>query len=169
MKAKLFVLILGSLFFSQAWADMFCPNNFNSINLGDSIAAVIAACGAPDSKTTNNKKANQPQEWTYYIANDPNMPGTMKTTIAFDASGSVINISVNGSGMSQTQICANNPIQLGDNMDAIKAACGNPTYINQTQIAQNASVPETEIVEFQYNSSPPVTLVFENGKLKERR
>lgn len=169
MKCKLLVLVLSALFFSPAWADMFCPNNFNSVNVGDSLDAVITACGKPDSKTTNNKKAAQPQEWGYYIATDPNKPGTMKLTIAFDATGNAINISVNGSGMPQTKLCANGQIQLGDNQAAVEAACGKPTFVNQTLEAQKAEVPETEIVELTYSGTPSVTFVFENGKLMQRK
>jgi hypothetical protein len=170
MKSILFIFTVSLLVFSSAWADMFCPNNFNSVNLGDSPDAVLTACGKPDSKTSNNRKAAQPQEWGYYIATDPNKPGTMKLTIAFDADGKAINISVNGSGMPQTQLCANGQIELGDAQDAIQAACGKPTFVNQTLEAQKAEVPETEIVEFTYSSSsPPVTFVFENGKLTLRK
>jgi hypothetical protein len=176
MKVKSLVLVLSALFFSNAWADMFCPNNFNSINLGDSIDSVIAACGKPDSKTTNNKKANQPQEWTYYVSaatatNQPGstQPGTMKLTVAFDGDGKAINISVNGSGMPQTKACPNGEIQLGDSLDAVEAACGKATYVNQTQTAQGATVPEIEMVDLVYNGSPSVTLHFENGKLTQRK
>lgn len=169
MKSRLLFLTVGVLFFSSAWADMFCPNNFNSVNVGDSLEAVMTACGKPDSKSSNNKKAAQPQEWGYYIANDPSKPGTMKLTIAFDADGKAINISVNGSGMPQTQLCANGQIALGDNQDAVQAACGKPTFVNQTLEAQKAEVPETEVIEITYNASPAVTFVFENGKLVGRK
>lgn len=169
MKIRAFFFMVGFFLYNTAWADWFCPTNFNSINPGDSIATVTAACGQPDSKTTNNKKAAQPQEWSYYIAQDPNKPGTMKLTIAFDDNGTAINISVNGSGMPQTSLCANGQIQLGDAQAAVQAACGKPTYVAQTEAGQNAPVPETELVEFTYNSTPPVTLVFENGKLTQRK
>jgi hypothetical protein len=169
MKLSHFFLAITSFFVNPAWADWFCPNNFNSINPGDSIATVIAACGEPDVKTSNSKKATQPQEWAYYIEQDPSKPGTMKLTVAFDQAGSAINISVNGSGMPQTKLCPNGEIQLGDKQEAIQAACGKPTYINQTQEAQKAETPETEIVQFTYNSTPSVTLVFQNGKLTERK
>ncbi len=169
MKLKWMFLAAGPLLLNTAWADWFCPNNFNSINPGDSIEAVTTACGQPDSKTSNNQKAAQPQEWSYYVQQDPSKPGTMKLTVAFDANGSAINISVNGSGMPQTSLCANGQIQLGDSQNAVQAACGKPTYIAQTEAGQKAEVPETEIVEYTYNSSPPVTLVFENGKLTQRK
>lgn len=178
MKTKLMVLTLSSLLFSNAWADMFCPGNFNSINYGDTIDAVIAACGKPDARTTNNKKANQPQEWTYYVpaatnsgASQPSsaQAGTMKLTVAFDETGKSINISVNGSGMPQTKLCPNGQIQLGDMKSAVEAACGKATYVTQTEAGQNATVPETEIVDLVYNASPTVTLEFENGRFKQKK
>ena len=164
-----FLTIISLFFFEAAWADWFCPTNFNSINVGDSIATVTAACGQPDSKSSNNKKATQPQEWAYYVTADPTKPGTMKLTVAFDENGTVINIGVNGAGLPQTQLCANGNIQLGDTQDLVQAACGKPTLINQTEAGQKAEVPEVEIVEMTYNSSPAVTLVFENGRLIQRK
>lgn len=175
MKLKWLFLLTIALLANAARADMFCPTNFNSIKEGDSIAAVIAACGKPDSQASNNKKANQPQEWTYYLANQSTPAptrsvagSTMKMTVAFDASGKAINISVNGSGMPQTAACGSQ-IQLGDAQDAVTNACGKPAYINQSQEAQNASVPETEITELTYNASPTVVLVFVNGRLSQRK
>jgi len=169
MKSRLVMFVLSSVFFSNAWADMFCPSNFNSINVGDSIDSVIAACGKPDSQVSNKEKAPQPQEWSYYIATTPGQPGTMKLTIAFDATGTAINISVNGSGMPQTQICNGNQIQLGDNTKAVEAACGKAAYVNQAPTADTGPEPATEITVMTYKGSPPVTLTFENGKLVSRQ
>lgn len=173
MKSIWIIILLSNLLFTSAWADMFCPKNFNSINIGDSLDTVIKACGKPDAKKTSKKQPFQAQEWVYYIASYPGMQGTLKTTVAFDNSGKVVNISVNGAGLSETQICnvqGNNPtIQFGDTTDKIEAACGKPAYINQTSAANGAPKP-TEITELQYNASPTtVTLVFENGKLTERK
>jgi hypothetical protein len=157
---------------SSAWADMFCPNNFNSINIGDSLDAVIAACGAPDSKKESKKTPFQPQEWTYYIqqpALGAGMVGTLKTTFAFDASGKMVNMSVNGAGESQSMICDNiTTLSLGDTTDKVEKVCGKPVTITQTNTAMGAPKP-TEVTELLYNGTPSVTLVFEDGILKERR
>ncbi len=167
MKSTWIVGLLCGLLFSSAWADMFCPNGFSSINMGDSLDAVVKACGEPDSKKTTKKLPFQAQEWVYYVASYPGMTGTLKTTVAFDDSGKVINISVNGAGVSETQICKNKTIQFGNTPEEIEAVCGKPTYINKTT-GEGAAKP-TEITELQYNASPTVTLVFQNGILTERK
>lgn len=168
MKLKHGIFLLGSLWVSSAFADMFCPNNFNSINKGDSLESVLSACGKPDSQKKSQEKPFQAQEWVYFVASSPDMPGTLKTTIAFDANGKVVNMSVNGSGLTETQICGGKTIQFGDTPDAIKAACGAPAYV--TPMANGAEKPkDTEVVELHYNSNPPVTLTFRDGKLVERK
>jgi hypothetical protein len=164
---KILILLITNFLFTNAWADMFCPNNFNSINIGDSLETVLAACGKPDNKTTTKAKPTQPQEWVYFIAASPGMPGTLRTTIAFDANGQVVNMSVNGAGVTQTQICGNQTIRFGDSQDTIQKACGKPEYVNQTSGSKDAK--EIETTELQYNSTPPVTLTFKDGKLQERK
>lgn len=168
MKMKWIMIIWGGLIFTNAWADMFCPKGFNFINIGDSLETVIKACGKPDMKKTYKKQPFQAQEWVYYIASYPGMPGTLKTTVAFDDSGKVINLSVNGAGLSETQICNNQTIQFGNTTAQVEAACGKPAYITQTSAANGAPKP-IEVTELQYNASPTVTLIFENGKMTERK
>lgn len=57
-------------------------------------------------------------------------------------------------------------IRLGDNSQTIMNACGNPVATTQYQQAGAQDTPE--ITAFQYDGPPPVILVFENGRLKER-
>lgn len=168
MKILQLILLACVLVSANAWADIFCPNSFNSYNMGDTLAAVEASCGKADSEKKYVKKPPQAQEWVYYIAADPNMPGTLKITIAFDAAGKAINISVNGAGVSQSNICNNNPIQTGATQAAITTACGKPAYINETQ-PQAGGPKDAEMVEWTYASSPPVVLVFQDGVLKEKK
>ena len=92
--------------------------------------------------------------------------GTLKTSFTFDANGKAVNISVNGIGVGATTICGNN-LQLGDTRDTVKAACGTPTLINKQTASPEK--PSIKVVEFTYKSTPPVTLIFENGKLKEKK
>jgi hypothetical protein len=168
-KVILQFLLLSCLLLSNAWADLFCPNNFNSINLGDTLNSVLQACGKPDSQKVTKKMPFEPQEWTYYVQSYPGMPGTLKTTVAFDQKGKVINISVNGAGLSQTQICNNQTnIQFGDTTDQVEAVCGKPAVITKTNAAMGApkEIVETDLI---YQGTPPVTLVFEDGILKERK
>ncbi len=167
MKLRALILAISTIIASSAWADMFCPNNFNSISMGDSLESVRKACGKPDSEKKSEVKPFEPQEWVYFISSDPGMSGTLRTTVAFDGNGKVVNMSVNGAGLTQTQICGNT-IQFGDTPEAIQAACGKPSYI--TPMDGSADKPKAiEMVELDYNSTPPVTLVFKDGKLIERK
>ena len=169
MRKKLSLALALTLFLSPAWADLFCPNNFNSINVGDPLADVLKACGKPDAQKVTKQQPPQPQEWVYYVATNPSMPGTMKLAIAFDGSEKAINLSVNGSGMTQTQICGDTGIQVGDDKAAITKACGKPAFINVSAPLTTTPVKTTEITELQYNGSPAVTLVFTDGKFTGRK
>lgn len=164
---------------SQSSFAFFCPTNFNQIDFGLTIAQVISACGQPASQTVSvNPNENVPQEWNYYIPQTTSTlstnktSGALKTSVTFDASGKVINITVNGFAIGGTTICGRN-IQLGDTRDAVKAACGSPSIVNR----QTATDPttgaimtqQTKSVQLLYKSNPPVTLIFENGVLTSKQ
>jgi hypothetical protein len=158
-------------------AALFCPTNFKQIYVGDSMDTVQQQCGKPDAETTKKEAKNTPQEWSYFIPQTVSMnmdntsqaQGTLKTTIAFDANGKIINISVNGIGVGATQICGTS-LQLGDTKDRVKAVCGDPSYTNKQQNDSNGGKKEEDtITEFNYHTTPPVTLIFVNGSLTERR
>lgn len=169
MQTRWLILILLSTAFSTAWAQMFCPNGFNTINLGDSLETVQKSCGKPDAQKTYKTQPFQAQEWVYFIASFPDMPGTVKSTIAFDDNGKVVNLSVNGAGLSETQIYDNKTlIQVGDTVEKIEAVCGKPAYINQTSTG-NPPPKAIEITELRYQAGPTVTLIFKNGKLTQRK
>lgn len=154
----------------------FCPTNFNQIDFGMTTDQVTQACGKPDDQTESIKvNDNIPQEWNYYIAQTVSMggslanaQGTLKTSITFDDKGKAINISVNGIGVGQSTICGSN-IQLGDSKDAIKSACGNPSFVTK-QTPDPSAQPPAKIIEFIYSSAnPKAILVFENGKLTDKK
>lgn len=152
----------------------FCPTNFNVLRTGDTVENVIALCGKPDKQETKERKPPTPQEWTYFVpqtvsANTTDaMQGTLKTQITFDNNGNAINISVNGIGVGATSICNNVNIALGASRETIKAACGDPTFINKD--ANPATLPDSgqkpiKVTTFTYNTNPPTQLVFEDGQL----
>lgn len=155
----------------------FCPTNFNQINFGDSIEEVTKQCGRPAKEETKTAEQKVPQEWNYYIAQtieaggSSPMQGTLKTSVAFDKDGKAINISANGIGVGETAICGN-PIQLGSTMEQVKAACGEPSFINKQQPSSAAPTPPTDadkITELTYLSNPPTVLVFEGGLLTSKK
>lgn len=156
----------------------FCPTNFNQIDFGATIDQVMTQCGKPDQQMTTEVKpeAKGPQEWDYYIAQTVSMntvmqgQGTLKTSFTFDKDDKLINISVNGLGVGATTICGNN-VQLGDSRDMVKAACGTPTFVMKQSKDENANAPAVmpdKMTQFNYNSTPPVKLIFKNGVLEKK-
>lgn len=159
---------------SQTFA-FFCPTNFSQINTGDTLEQVIAVCGAPDSTKTTTEEANTPQELTYYVNPTGSNTGqplpqvtSLKMTVAISAEGKVNNITVNGQSLITTPICNGNSIQVGDTFKTVKAACGDPGFVNKGQVA-NGAAKETKTTELRYNSNPPATLIFVDGKLQARK
>jgi hypothetical protein len=156
----------------------FCPTNFQQIQFGDNIDSVTKTCGKPDSQDEKkSENENVPQEWTYFVsqtvatASMAPAQGSLKTTIVFDDKGKAINISVNGIGVGASEICGSS-IQLGDSRDAIKSACGNPSFINKQTIPTDGSAApqEKKITTFVYNATnPPTKLIFEDGILKDKQ
>src|SRR3990167_1250824 len=75
----------------------FCPTNFNQIEIGDSLEQVTQSCGKPDKQEEREVKKEGAQEWSYFIpqavATDSmaTTQGTLKTQIAFDSDGKVVN------------------------------------------------------------------------------
>lgn len=154
----------------------FCPTNFKLIDFGDTIDQVTQQCGKPNTQTETNQSAdNAPQEWQYYVpqtvamSDTTQVQGTLKTSFSFDQNGKVINISVNGIGVGSTTICGNN-IQLGDTKDTVKAACGQASFINKSNNGSGLT-PEgvIKVTTFNYQTTPPMTLIFENGILKTKQ
>lgn len=168
---KKFIALVSITLPSLSFA-LFCPGNYNIINEGMTLEQVTSICGKPDSQVDSVKKNdNIPQEWTYPIPQTVNMGGTsqtamgtLKTSIMFDDKGKVNNISVNGIGVGSTTICGTT-IQLNDDKEQVKSACGSPSIVNKsTGDASNPLPPDTKVTEVSY-TNPPMTLIFENGKL----
>lgn len=154
------VLILLS---GQAFA-MFCPDGFNSINVGDTIEEVQKQCGKPTAETSKDAPVTGlPQEWGYFKAPIGSQM-TLKVSVAFDQD-KVVNISVNGQSMQTTNICGA-AITVGDALSSVKSACGKPSYINQSQAQQAGVLSPTKMTELNYNTT---VLIFENGRLKTRK
>lgn len=96
---------------SNAWA-LFCPTTLHSINLGDTLAHVQQQCSKPASQTSYKSSPPIPQEWNYYLNPDSNHQTTFKMSVAFD-NDKVINITVNGFSLTNTEICGAT-IRVGD-------------------------------------------------------
>jgi len=166
---------ITTLLLSPPCFAIFCPTNFNSIDVGDTIDRAQQACGKPDGQRTYNAEENTPQEWSYFLSQavpasiGMTSQGTLKTSVAFDEKG-VVNISVNGIGVSTTAICGST-VQLGDSKEKVKAACGDPSFINKSNVSPSSTPPKppSKITEFFYSTTPPTILVFVDGKFTERK
>jgi hypothetical protein len=174
MKRKLLTITFAILtsVYSPISNAILCPTNFNQIDIGDSMAQVIAQCGEPNQKETQTIPGEGPQEWVYFIpqtvatTSTNQMQGTLRTSISFDASGQAINLTVNGIGVGASTICGPT-IQLGSTREAIKAACGNPNFVNKqvnSSTGIGAEPPPTNLTTFIY-TQPPAHLLFKNGRL----
>lgn len=181
MKCKIMITTaLISVAASTLSYAFYCPTNFNDIQIGDSFATVEKKCGPPATKDIKDAPDNQPQEWSYFLSPQDSYQvptkaqGTLKTTIAFDGNQKVINISVNNIGVASFRNCGR-PISLGETRDTVEAACGKPTLISKANQGAPAPAPNAPVdltkkqVEYIYNSTPPITLIFLNGVLAEKR
>lgn len=178
MTFKQFTCMLIALVIPTLSFAFFCPTNFNQIQIGDSIDTVIKLCGKPNSeKKSSVPNDDVPQQWSYYfpqnyvIGATNDKQGSQPAVITFNASGSVVNISVNNVSVNSTRVCGSG-IQLGSTRESVKSACGKPSFINrQTQSTDptESSSEKIEIIQYVYTTTPPMTLIFQDGKLKEKR
>jgi len=170
------LLLLSILTVSTSASAMFCPNNFNQINIGDSIAQVEQQCGKPDFQKKLQPEDNGPQEWSFYvhpqmkkyteIRTNSGAEASVKMTVAFNE-GKAINITVNSMSLATTTVCGP-AVSVGDSAKSVKSACGEPVFIAKNDQPANAQKPP-ESIEYKYSSSPPVILIFVGGQLTERK
>ncbi len=181
IKQKLLIPILSipALFlsFSTIASAFFCPTGFQQIYQGDTIDRVIQQCGKPDNQKKLKSTAaddNLSQEWVYSKA--VLGQGSLRMNILFSQK-KVINLTVNGMNVTNTNLCGPT-IALNDDMAKIKSTCGEPSLINKNQQNTTQEAPpnpddEKDLkkgtVEFFYNSSPPVTLIFVDGFLQGKK
>ncbi len=163
---KIFLTTTLTFLCSQTFA-MFCPNGFNSMNVGDTVDKVTSSCGMPDSIETTKTAPDQPQQWDYFLQPNSSNPTSLKMTVAFNAQKKVVNISVSGTSVMTTPMCGSgNAFKLGDKAEDVKKACGEPSFISKSNSA--GAGPEIETTTFIYNTTPVTHLIFQQGKLKER-
>jgi hypothetical protein len=181
---------------SNAFA-ILCPTNFNTINDGDSTDHIQQLCGKPDTQTQSNRTSSSSQEWEYYVKLHNLDQAMTKMSVLFK-DNKVINIHVDDDSFSHSQICQSvqagknigviqtfctkqnapknvastdvcgSTIQVDNSAQQVEFACGKPSLVKdiQTQSSQN---PIIEVTEYIYSGPPKVSLIFENGALKDRR
>lgn len=175
-----FYITLAALLTSNHLFAWVCPNNFNQIAAGDSIELINQQCGKPASETKSEKEPNVPQEWSYFV--NPSSPAylppgtpppppsasmgpsaSVRMTINF-VDDKVVNISAQGMSLSSTNLCGAT-INVGDSTKAVKTACKDPGFVQK----QATDAKPIEVITYKYDTAPPNTLIFEGGKLKERK
>lgn len=161
MKLNISLFTTCLLLTTPTWA-MFCPNSFNQIELGNNLDTIKQQCGAPDSEKKSTEEPSVPQEWDYFLQVSPPQTGTLKMSISF-VEDKVVNMSVNGIGVSSTAICKGNAIGLKSTMEEITKRCGKPAFVQKADATSD--IPPTLVNVWTYNSVPPVTMTFKNGKL----
>ena len=167
------ITLLAFLSLSTSASAMFCPNNFNQINIGDTIEQVQQQCGKPDTEQKVKAEDNGPQEWNFYVHPQMKKYTEMRTNSGAEASvkmaialngGKVVNITINGMSLAATTICGPS-VTVGDTAKSVKNACGDPVFVNKSSTTEKPP----EVIEYKYSGNTPATLVFEGGKLKERQ
>lgn len=165
-----FLFLVASSTTAYAWL---CPNSFTEIQPGDTIERIEAVCGKPLSEKKTQGGYRGPQEWQYFVTITQPLMGSgatsgsspsVKMSVAF-VENKVINITVQGTSLASTSICGPT-INVGDSDKSVEKNCGKPTFIQKQDDDKSKPI---EIMEYKYNTTPPNTLVFENGILKERK
>lgn len=170
---KKVILLFGTLLSTSALAVM-CPNNFNTVNVGDSVDSVLQQCGKPVTKNEYKIDVDVPQEWSYYVIVAPPNPATIQMTVVF-VNKKVANITVNAMSLVSTNVCGGTPnmngfgtINVGDDMDTVKAACGKPTFIKKGELPEGSG-NKIDVTELIYTGQSPYMMYFENGKFQSRK
>ena len=158
-----------------------CPSNFNLIQIGDSLTRVNQICCKPSAPPKTYKaEIPVPEKWTYNITPPANPGGAMQASVellvTFDATRTVTNITVNAQSLTTTNcgktsavsfdVSQPNAIKIGDTQETVKATCGPPLF-RQKGEAQGDTQSAPTMTEQEYAGPPPVTLIFENGVLKQ--
>ncbi len=160
---------LAALLLSQsAWA-YYCsgPQGSGYINIGDSMAQVQQACGAPtaqhNEKAPGTSNVTTTQIWTYmsYTTTEPltTSTGLGRPNVQVDEGdgpnmvvtiqgGKVTNIAESGQNTQSTNQCGR-PVSVGSSQAQVLQACGQPTNMNTQQ--QTSQGPASEVTVWEYN------------------
>lgn len=152
-----------------------CPYSYQVIHIGQTFDEIIKMCGEPDNVQLKMEPPSGPQTWTYLKKSEmvsavelEKEQGSMGLSIVFDAEKKAASITINGREATSTTVCGPE-IKSGDTESDIQLACGKPTYITQGKAVALGSEKDVTVKTVIYNSSPPITLRFENGILKEAK
>jgi hypothetical protein len=159
---------------------VYCPQHQGYITVGMSQNQVIAACGQPLSQQTSNHPIYQkvPVQQLFYNNQGSNTAfygvwnlntGTSGIQLQIDVIDNKVKaIKLNGSANNAVSICGDASIQVGDPVEKVYGACGNPSVSNMSYTnvpIESATKPVVWIYQpGQYQQS--VSLTFIDGKLQ---
>ena len=166
---------------------LYCPYKQGYISIGMSNDQVIARCGQPIKRenssnvqvskkipvtqliyTTLNTGAVYPGLTSYYeMWSLPS--GSNGTSLRVNVINDKITaVDINGSATNAMSICGGSHIQIGDDVNKVYSACGNPSLVNETFI--NQPVPNSqqpEVWTYQLDPyQPTIHLTFISGNLQ---
>ena len=162
---------------------MSCPSNNNILQIGDSTQEVLTSCGQPASTNTITNIIPLESEWIYYIPNTQtnaitkltltfsynkirninillnSTTGENQYILFFDQCKSPLIISNTGISISTNNTMRMSRISVGDTMEFVKSACGNPIS------EKTLKTLTTQTTQWKYHERDHNTLIFENDKL----
>lgn len=118
-----YVLAIFSILPTLTFA-MFCPTNFKSIDIGDTLDFVLQECGFPTTQYKYEKSLNLAQSWDYYIKSLPFDPATTKLQVLFK-DDKIVNIQITESNSISTEVCESTEFSLGK-PKAVQTTCHKP-------------------------------------------
>jgi len=177
MRKLLNGIFISTLFFYSnviwAYSNYFCEKGARGVSVGDTIDTVRAACGDPTTVTTKNIQEASPAstvQWIYTLGFivAKNVAVTLPTlTITFQ-NQVVTQLAKNGIPLvGDTNCTLTGVVRIGDSMDKVTAACGQPNMVNNSQ--QTVSINK-EVMTWTYNFGPyqpQILFNFENGQLAQ--
>lgn len=182
MKLRFITTLIMYVLSSSLCADqsMYCPQNHGYINIGMTVDQVIAACGQPLSQQTANQFAtlkvpmqqliyrNQGAQ-TSFEGSFQLRTGLNGVNLQVDVVDDIVkSVNVGGSNSNAFSICDGVAIQVGDPVDKVYNACGNPSIVNTTYVNKKIpSLAKPQVWIYQSDPyQPSVSLTFIDGKLQ---
>lgn len=160
---------------------LYCEQNQRYINIGMTPEEVVNACGQPSSREQSSQPVvqqvpveqlmynNQGSEQAFYgvwaLPTGVNGGAQLQVNIV---DNKVRSVNINGSSTNAFTLCSDTAIKIGDPVESVYSACGNPSAVNNSYInqpIQSNQKPEVWIYQTS-RFEPPHSLTFINGKLQ---
>lgn len=190
LKYGLYILSNITLLLSSSigYADdsYYCTQNHAYIHVGMTESQVIAACGQPKVRQDATVQISRRVPITQLIYNNLNQgalfngwttnynmwslpSGSTGISLQVEITNNKVSaISVNGSSSNASDLCQGSVFQIGDDVNAVYNACGQPNAVNNSFI--NQPIPSTQKPQnWIYHADPyqpKFSLTFTDGVLQ---